>query len=202
MSWFERQLYKFLSGSVTVGGALRGATVTADNLTSGRVPIATTGGQLTDNAALGFSGTTLSATNVTSSGTVTAAALAGAALNWQDWTPNYSGSGDPAMTYTSVTTFKARYATFGKIFIASVRTTAGTTGGTARDAIYVSVPAGISLVDTGAFIGCLIRENGAFKAGYVSRGTASNLAVFKSDVSVWTLATGTYFGFTFIGEIA
>lgn len=54
-----------LSGNVTVAGALRGATVTADNLTADRVALVTTGGQLTDDSDLTFSGSTLHSTNTT-----------------------------------------------------------------------------------------------------------------------------------------
>ncbi len=64
------------SGNLDIGAYdFRAATLTADGLTSGRVVFATSNGQLTDDSNLTFSTATLSATNVTSSGTITTAAL-------------------------------------------------------------------------------------------------------------------------------
>ena len=60
-----------VANNVDIGGFdLRAATLTADGLTSGRVVFAGTNGVLSDDSDLSFSGSTLSATNLTSSGTV------------------------------------------------------------------------------------------------------------------------------------
>ena len=61
-----------VANNVDIGAYdLRAATLTADGLTSGRVVFAGTNGVLSDDSDLSFSGATLSATNVTSSGTMT-----------------------------------------------------------------------------------------------------------------------------------
>lgn len=60
-----------VANNVDIGSFdLRAATLTADGLTSGRVVFAGTNGVLSDDSDLSFSGSTLSATNLTSSGTV------------------------------------------------------------------------------------------------------------------------------------
>lgn len=60
-----------VANNVDIGSFdLRAATLTADGLTSGRVVFAGTNGVLSDDSDLSFSGSTLSATNITSSGTV------------------------------------------------------------------------------------------------------------------------------------
>jgi hypothetical protein len=57
--------------AITTTGAVTGGHVFCSDLTAGRVTFATTSGELADDADLTFSGATLSATNVSSSGTVT-----------------------------------------------------------------------------------------------------------------------------------
>ncbi len=65
-----------VANNVDIGAYdLRAGTLTADGLTSGRVVFAGTNGVLSDDSDLSFSGTTLSATNVTSSGTIQAEQL-------------------------------------------------------------------------------------------------------------------------------
>ena len=60
------------SANIDIGGYdLRAATITADGLTSGRVVFAGTNGVLSDDSDLTFSGSTLTATNVAISGTLT-----------------------------------------------------------------------------------------------------------------------------------
>ena len=68
--------------SLTAGGDLdigshdfRAATLTADGLTSGRVPFAGTAGLLSDDSDLTFATATLSATNLTTTGTIKNMAL-------------------------------------------------------------------------------------------------------------------------------
>ena len=65
-----------VANNVDIGSYdLRAGTLTADGLTSGRVVFAGTNGVLSDDSDLSFSGATLSATNMTSSGTVTYGSL-------------------------------------------------------------------------------------------------------------------------------
>jgi len=65
-----------VANNVDIGSYdLRAGTLTADGLTSGRVVFAGTNGVLSDDSDLSFSGATLSATNMTSSGTVTFGSL-------------------------------------------------------------------------------------------------------------------------------
>ncbi len=65
-----------VASNVDIGSYdLRAGTLTADGLTSGRVVFAGTNGVLSDDSDLSFSGATLSATNMTSSGTVTFGSL-------------------------------------------------------------------------------------------------------------------------------
>ena len=65
-----------VANNVDIGSYdLRAGTLTADGLTSGRVVIAGTNGVLSDDSDVSFSGATLSATNLTSSGTVTYGSL-------------------------------------------------------------------------------------------------------------------------------
>ena len=65
-----------VANNVDIGSYdLRAGTLTADGLTSGRVVFAGTNGVLSDDSDLSFSGATLSATNVTSSGTMTYGSL-------------------------------------------------------------------------------------------------------------------------------
>jgi len=65
-----------VANNVDIGSYdLRAGTLTADGLTSGRVVFASTNGVLSDDSDLSFSGATLSATNLTSSGTVTYGSL-------------------------------------------------------------------------------------------------------------------------------
>ena len=65
-----------VANNVDIGSYdLRAGTLTADGLTSGRVVFAGTNGVLSDDSDVSFSGATLSATNLTSSGTVTFGSL-------------------------------------------------------------------------------------------------------------------------------
>ena len=58
-------------GDIDIGAHdLRAATLTADGLTSGRVVFAGTNGVLSDDSDLSFSGATLTATNLTTTGTI------------------------------------------------------------------------------------------------------------------------------------
>ena len=66
--------------NVTATGAIEGGTVKADNLTSGRVTFAGTGGELTDSANLAFDGTTLTVTDVNVSATGNSTNTASGAL--------------------------------------------------------------------------------------------------------------------------
>ena len=73
--------------SLTAGGNLdigahgfRASTLTADSQTDGRVAIYGTAGLLSEDSDLSFSGATLSATNVTSTGTITGSAIYGTTI--------------------------------------------------------------------------------------------------------------------------
>lgn len=78
----------------------------------------------------------------------------GLALGWSDWTPTYGGTG--SMTYTSVTTQKAKYKVDnGRVYF--VLRAFGTTGGTADVTITASLPYGSGPSQPHA-IGCAIRD--------------------------------------------
>lgn len=62
-------------GTITTSAARKEFTLNDGSLTSGRVPFATTNGRLTDSSSLSFSGTTLTATNISTSGITTYAGV-------------------------------------------------------------------------------------------------------------------------------
>lgn len=57
--------------------------------------------------------------------------------NWLTWTPTYSASG--SLTYTSISTYRARYKVSGGQLLLDF-SSAGTTGGTASNTITVTIP--------------------------------------------------------------
>jgi len=56
------------SGDLTVGGSVTAGGLTSSNLTSGRIPFATTGGRLTDSGGLSATGSRLITTTLSVSG--------------------------------------------------------------------------------------------------------------------------------------
>ena len=68
-------------GNLDIGAhGFRANTLTADNQTSGRVAVYGTAGLLSEDSDLSFSGATLSATNLTSTGTITGSVVYGTTL--------------------------------------------------------------------------------------------------------------------------
>jgi hypothetical protein len=113
--------------SLTAGGDLdigshgfRAATLTADGLTAGRVPFAGTAGLLSDDSDLTFATATLSATNLTTTGTIKNMALV-------------SGSSVSTGSFGRVQT---RAADIGTITGTTLSTTGGTVLGNASDDIH------------------------------------------------------------------
>ena len=94
-----------VANNVDIGAYdLRAGTLTADGLTSGRVVFAGTNGVLSDDSDLSFSGATLSATNVTSSGTIQAEQL----TTTDDLTVSGLATVGETLAVTGVATFTAQ----------------------------------------------------------------------------------------------
>jgi hypothetical protein len=103
---------------------------------------------------------------------------------WLSWAPTYSASG--SMTYTSVTTTVATYKIINERTELQIRTSAGTTGGTASTEIRASMPfARASSREN--ITGCLYRDGGADLLGIAV--TVTELRVLKADSSNWGLGT-------------
>ena len=110
------------------------------------------------------------------------------------WTPSYSGSG--SLTYTSVTTLIANYQIVGRYCIATISTSAGTTGGTTSTTIFITAPIS-SLGSTLAYpLPGLVRDA---TSGTIPPGgggfdeTQQKLYAIKIDASNYGLGTGRRF---------
>lgn len=199
-----------LGGSVTVAGALRGATVTADNLTAGRVPFATTGGKLIDAAAFTYAAgvlasTTLSGGNVTSGAdpghTHTAYSatshthatyLLTSALTMGAWSldaeSDFTAGG--SMTIADVTITRAYYAAFGKmvwIFLQANMTTGGTAD---NDILIDGLP--VTAAYANQVLQCMVSDGDTVKTGLAWLSSSTQIDVRKADASNWGLGAGRY----------
>lgn len=111
---------------------------------------------------------------------------------WTDWVPTYSGSG--SMTYTGITTTKARYKVVGKTCKVQLNFY-GTTGGVAGITLIASLPANIRSKDANNYVPALISQDtfatvalGAIRAD--GGNPTSNLNFFLASFGVWGLGAG------------
>jgi hypothetical protein len=113
--------------------------------------------------------------------------------SWFNWTPAYSAS--DSMTYTSVTTFHAKFTIIGTMVTMGLRC-AGTTGGTASPFIQFSPPvnrAGTTGADCAIGGGCVILDPAAtttLRGGFWNLELSSVCQVSRYDRSNWSLGAG------------
>jgi microcystin-dependent protein len=113
-----------------------------------------------------------------------------AIAEWQDWTPTYSASG--SMTFTSVSTYEARYRVVGnkvEFFIHGE----GTTGGTASNSLRFSLPINASNNLSSSGLGptvfyAQVQDGGTDilsvgKANLAAISGVSNVVLFKDPTS-------------------
>ena len=147
--------------------AVVNGNIEADNLASNAVTTAKIADGAVTNAKL----------------STTSGELGGA---WQTWVPSYSASG--SMTYTSVTTTKARYMLVGKTFIYELRAS-GTTGGTASSTITFTLPVTLQSNDSQS-CGSSIVTDGATISGVSFPGSTTSVSIRRGDASNFGLGTG------------
>jgi hypothetical protein len=106
------------------------------------------------------------------------------------------------MTYTSVDTQYCKFAMVGQIVIFKLRVY-GTTGGTASNQIFFTVPISMAAVGFCVHAGVAIHDGGYYsKAGLLwDTGDASKAGVLKYDAGDYTLGT-VYITAQIIYEIA
>lgn len=119
--------------------------------------------------------------------------------DWFNYTPTWSAGG--SMTYTSVTSERARFCIQGTTVTVAIRGN-GTTGGSADQFIYVTTPTnmfgdGYNSPHTGAYC-----HDGGGRAGVVvDTGVANKVRICKYDGSVWGLGTVKIAAATIIYEL-
>jgi hypothetical protein len=111
---------------------------------------------------------------------------------WTDWVPTYSGSG--SMTYTTVTTTKARYKIIGKTCKVELNF-AGTTGGVAGISLNATLPANIRSKDANNYVPATVTQDGGATVvlGLIRADGAnptSNLQIFLATGAVFGLGAG------------
>jgi hypothetical protein len=107
---------------------------------------------------------------------------------WTDWAPTYAASG--SMTYTTVTTTRARYIQIGKTVVGTLIAT-GTTGGTASRGITFILP--VTAASTSGLPGCAIvsEDSGTtILAGTLLFSSTTELQIQKYDSSNFGLGSG------------
>lgn len=114
-------------------------------------------------------------------GLIEGIASSGYPLTWSTWSPTYGASG--SMTFTSVSTTHAKYFQIGKFVVFKIHAT-GTTGGTASNAISVSLP--VPCVGQNHLSGGSVTDGGS---GLASAVWATNVAIYfyKYDSSNYAL---------------
>jgi hypothetical protein len=122
--------------------------------------------------------------------------VAGYPLAFTAWTPTYGAGG--SMTFTSVTTTRARYFRIGK-FVVCLISFSGTTGGSASNGINLTGPASAN----GAQSMSVRLDGETVPTGVMSiaNGT-SNMTLFRSDFGSFGLGTGRGSECVFIYEAA
>lgn len=120
---------------------------------------------------------------------------------WTDWTPTYGGSG--SMTYTSVTTTKARYKMLGKT-LSVMLNVMGTTGGTPNIGITVSMPGSLTALDANLFVPCLLSQDGGttYQIGTVQPSSSGLMTVFLQNFGAWGAGAGRQILASFTFELA
>lgn len=109
------------------------------------------------------------------------------------WTPTYSASG--SMTYTSVTTQFGKYLKIGKGVYFQLWA-AGTTGGTASNALIATLPfTAVGLASSGNGGGCWVYDGGANNVAglWTMATTGLSISVSKYDGSNFALAANKQF---------
>lgn len=125
--------------------------------------------------------------------------VSGIPEQWATWSPSYSATG--SMTFTSVTTFYAKYQVVGKTCYFAI-SALGNVGGTASTSLKFTVPVAMSA--TGAFGGgCAAQDNSAWKGGFYQAFDTSTAQVSRYDGASFTVG-GVQGGFQVSGtyEIA
>jgi len=111
---------------------------------------------------------------------------------WLDWTPVYSSSG--AMTYTSVTLVAAKYQIQNRNINLAFRTSNGTTGVTAANSLYVSIP--LNLIGSEVRNAAYVFDASGSRTGWCDFGEiASTCRMFKGEVANFGLGSQREFGF-------
>ena len=118
---------------------------------------------------------------------------------WFNWTPAYQGHA--SMTYTSVTTSISKFSLVGRMCTILLRAT-GTTGGTASNRLYASLPINARHGDLNA--ACFIADGtaaGDQNAGFISTEVSGSLRFSKYNNGNLGLGTGRSIGCSFSYEI-
>jgi hypothetical protein len=209
MSWWERQWYKMLGGDVAIVGNVGVSTLTAANLTAGRVPFADANKKLVDDSDLTFAGSTLTATtfsggNVTSGadpGHTHTAYLQTSALTPGDWSLSGSDfSAGGSMGVDNVTITRAKYAQFGKLVWIHLAVTLETTG-TADNDLYVdALP--VTAAAANQLLSCRIEDGAATVAGFAFLSTTGQIQIRKYDASNWAIGADRRFYITGVYQAA
>jgi len=111
---------------------------------------------------------------------------------WATWSPSYSASG--SMTFTSVTTHIARYCQIEKIVYFQIRAI-GTTGGTASNSLFFSLPSTPAITtDYSWGGGCIAWDTGGnIQPGWWCWDYATSKAEVHVDATNWSLGASTGF---------
>lgn len=120
--------------------------------------------------------------------------------NWTDYTPTYDAS--ESMTFTSVTSFIARYIRIGDMVALQVTAT-GTTGGTASNSLTFTLPitaaaSGTNVLQGGASIKTTSTTR---SSGFFFSSDTSTIVVRKYDDSNFALGSNIGFGVQMIYEV-
>lgn len=105
---------------------------------------------------------------------------------WFNWTPTYSGSG--SMTYTSVTTHRARFRLDGSSCTIQLRAN-GTTGGTADVEIRATLPFWSASYDQSLAGYVIDGAAAAYQAAIVRFSASNEIGVIKFDYSNWGIGS-------------
>lgn len=111
--------------------------------------------------------------------------------HWFTWTPSYSASG--SMTFTTVTTNQAKFNIVGKTLYFQISCN-GTTGGTASNSLYVTMPV-MNAIDSGSTsygFTALSRDGAGYLGGICGDQTSSSphgIYIQKYDASNFGLGT-------------
>jgi hypothetical protein len=116
-------------------------------------------------------------------------------MAWADWTPTYSAAA--SMTYTSVATMQGRYIQIGKVVYWYLLCT-GTTGGTASDTIYFTLP--VTASNTGGAGGGNVLD-AASQGAFMYFNSTTQVGVRKYDGTNYGLGSGRQIRFSGFYEV-